>query len=123
MLNHILLYIDFVQLFLAFPETMIPQTYLCLQFLCSHFVLNNGTTSWGSTQESKIIKTTCVLDVVQAAAYLGEAAVNIYRAEICPDGAARTRLWRLGIWFKLLVTIYRITFSNIKYYIVIYFYI
>ena len=28
MLNHILLYIDSVQLFLAFPETMIPQTYL-----------------------------------------------------------------------------------------------
>ena len=31
------------------------------------------------------MKTTCVIDAVQAAAYLGKAVVNIYRAEICPD--------------------------------------
>lgn len=35
--------------------------------------------------ENGIIKTTCVIDAVQAATYLGKAAVNIYRAEICPD--------------------------------------
>ena len=35
--------------------------------------------------ESKIITTECVIDTVQATTYLGEAVVNIYRAEICPD--------------------------------------
>ena len=33
-----------------------------------------------------VVKTTCVIDAVQAATYLGKAVVNIYRAEICPDG-------------------------------------
>ncbi|CAL1170939.1 unnamed protein product [Cladocopium goreaui] len=35
--------------------------------------------------ENSIVKTTCVIDAVQAATYLGKAVVNIYRAEICPD--------------------------------------
>ena len=32
-----------------------------------------------------VVKTSCVIDVVQATTYLGYAALNIYRAEICPD--------------------------------------
>eukprot|EP00913_Durusdinium_trenchii_P022388 g21032.t1 len=35
--------------------------------------------------EAKIVTTSCVIDTVQAATYLGKAVVNIYRAEICPD--------------------------------------
>ena len=38
------------------------------------------------SEENGIVKTTCVIDAVQAATYLGKAVVNIYRAEICPDG-------------------------------------
>lgn len=37
------------------------------------------------SEENAIVKTTCVIDAVQAATYLGKAVVNIYRAEICPD--------------------------------------
>ncbi|CAE7320255.1 unnamed protein product [Symbiodinium necroappetens] len=36
-------------------------------------------------EESKVITTTCVIDVTQAMLYLGNAIVYIYRAAICPD--------------------------------------
>ena len=36
-------------------------------------------------EEAAAIKVTCAIDAVQAAAYLGEAVVAIYRLEICPD--------------------------------------
>eukprot|EP00438_Fugacium_kawagutii_P014738 Skav202462 [mRNA] locus=scaffold149:362656:364617:+ [translate_table: standard] len=36
-------------------------------------------------KQAKIVTTECVIDTVQATAYLGTAAVQIYRAEICPN--------------------------------------
>ena len=51
-----------------------------------------------------VVKTTCVIDAVQAATYLGKAVVNIYRAEICPDGeplgctAPMNWMWVISFW-------------------------
>ena len=44
-----------------------------------------GTPYSVDPEEAKAIKVTCVIDAVQAAAYIGEAVTAIYRAEVCPD--------------------------------------
>ncbi|CAE7243431.1 unnamed protein product [Symbiodinium necroappetens] len=52
----------------------------------NYFEDDQGNVLYSSNpEENKVVKTTCVIDAVQAASYIGEAVTNIYRAEICPD--------------------------------------